>query len=337
MRIHRAVDIDALAHQIAGKNLAPGVDPWFGRIRALSKAVSLLENDPWLATSLLQHPALVDVATETRVVGLTGLPGAGKSTLTGLIVGELRRRGHKVAVLAVDPSSAENMGALLGDRIRMQEHFSDPDVFIRSMGSRGALGGVARATRGAIRLIGLLGFHYVLVETVGVGQSECEIVSIADTTALVMMPNSGDDIQLMKSGVFQMADVYVVNKCDLADPERMMAELRANNPKTDEDSWTPAVLATSAMEHVGISHLVAALEEHAQYEREHPRGQAQRRKRVLGEVKANMLALVEREAEALVAAIEDFEVRQLECGQKPAMVTASRLVDELLGRSRQPT
>ncbi len=336
MLVRRSLDLNSLASQISGDTVLEGVEPWASRVRALSKALSLLENDPWLATRFLQHPALAKLSTNARVVGLTGLPGAGKSTLTNLIVGRLRKLGKSVAVLAVDPSSTDTGGAVLGDRIRMQDHFCDPQVYIRSMGSRGALGGVSRATRGAIRLIGLLGYDYILVETVGIGQSESEIVSIADTTTLVLMPNSGDDIQLMKAGVLQMADVYVVNKCDLSNPQRMLSELRANSEARGRgNEWTPPVLATSAAEQQGLDEFVDALQKHAEYEHDHPEGRAIKRKRVQTEIATNLLFILEREVQKMVAQVPDAEVNAVQAGQLPAMVVANRLFTEAFAMVQQ--
>ncbi len=326
MLVRRSLDLDTLASHMSGESVLDGVSPWASRVRALSRALSLLENDPWLATRFLQHPAMANMHNHARVVGLTGLPGAGKSTLTNLIVSRLRALGKSVAVLAVDPSSSETGGAVLGDRIRMQDHFSDEKVFIRSMGSRGALGGVSRATRGAIRLIGLLGYDYILVETVGIGQSESEIVSIADTTALVLMPNSGDDVQLMKAGVLQMADVYVVNKCDLSNPQRMLSELRANaDARGGGNGWTPPVLGTSAVESQGLEELVEAFLKHAEYERAHPEGRAVKRKRVQTEIATNLMFILEREVQKMVSTLPDSEIDVVQDGRQPAMVTANRL------------
>jgi LAO/AO transport system kinase len=207
----------------------------------------------------------------------------------------------------------------------MQEHFCDEKVFIRSMGSRGALGGVSRATRGAIRLIGLLGYDYILVETVGIGQSESEIVSIADTTALVLMPNSGDDVQLMKAGVLQMADVYVVNKCDLSNPQRMISELKSNADARGGSGWVPPVLPTSAIELQGIEELVDAFLNHASYEEAHPDGRSVKRKRVLAEIATNLIFILEREVQKMVETIPDSEINAVQEGTLPAMVTANRL------------
>lgn len=331
MRIDRRFDLDALARQLSGKEVLPDVDPWASRIRALSKAITFLENEPRLATELLQNPALVGCRSTARVIGLTGLPGAGKSSLTNLIVRQLRAEGKTVAVLAVDPSSARTGGAILGDRVRMHEHFRDPQVFIRSMGSRGALGGLARAARGVIRVMGIVGFDTIVVETVGVGQSESEIVDIADTTALVLMPNSGDDIQLMKAGVLEVADVFVINKADLSNPARMVLEIVQNLMTVNRaDGWKPPVIATSALENRGVDELVGAFFDHGEFERTHPRGRETRRQRVQNEVVANAFAILEERLRQGVASIPVEDLDQVDEGFVPAMVIAGQLVDRVL-------
>jgi LAO/AO transport system kinase len=221
-----------------------------------------------LATRFLQHPALASLQTHARVIGLTGLPGAGKSSLTSLIVGTLRKRGKSVAVLAVDPSSSENGGAVLGDRIRMQDHFCDSQVYIRSMGSRGALGGVSRATRGAIRLIGLLGFDYVIVETVGIGQSEIMAASMTDIFVQLHQPYSGDELQGIKKGVMEIADLIVINKVDIDPNAAMRAQLfitsslrllgfqgNPDHASHDQEYWHPTVMTLSALEGNGVPEL----------------------------------------------------------------------------------
>lgn len=338
VRIARHADITSLARQIAGLETAEGLDPWRSRVRALARAVTFLENDPDLAAPLLSHPAfdahqdakLQAKHPPARIIGLTGLPGAGKSTLTNLLTQEYRRRGLKVAVFAVDPSSSLSGGAILGDRIRMQEHFRDEGVFIRSMGSRGALGGVARATRGAIRLATLLGFDLVLVETVGIGQSESEITDLADTTALVLMPNSGDEIQLMKAGVLQLADIFVVNKCDLSDASRMLAELADNAhiaTAGQAGAWTPPAIGLSALRGEGLFALTDAIDAHARWEGDASSlGQKTRIARARREVMQALLHLVEGRMREAVAQLPDALCEEVLNGRMPAMRIASDLL-----------
>jgi LAO/AO transport system kinase len=196
-----------------------------------------------------------------RVIGLTGAPGAGKSTTTNALVEALRKRDERVAVLAVDPSSPFSGGALLGDRVRMQGHAMDPGVFIRSMASRGQLGGLAAATPMAIRALDAAGFDVILVETVGVGQAEVEIASAADSTVVVVVPGMGDSIQAAKAGVLEIADVLVVNKADRPDTATTVRDLR-NMVALSSAAWKPPVVQTVATTSDGITELLGELDRH---------------------------------------------------------------------------
>ena len=209
--------------------------------------------------------ALRDRASVPYVVGFTGAPGTGKSTLVDALVALLRKSDRSVAVIATDPNSPFTGGAILGDRIRMQRHALDPKVFIRSMGARGHLGGLSLATREAIRLLGAFGFDPVILETVGVGQSELEVASIADTVVVVLTPNLGDGVQMIKAGILEIADVFVVNKADLEGHQRVATELRSMlslAPKGADKSWRPPIIATSATRQEGIVELWEAIESH---------------------------------------------------------------------------
>ena len=199
------------------------------------------------------------------VVGFTGAPGTGKSTLVDAVVALLRKRESSVAVLATDPNSPFTGGAILGDRIRMQRHALDPKVFIRSMGARGHLGGLSLATREAIRLLGAFGFDEVILETVGVGQSELEVAAVADTTVVVLTPNLGDGVQMIKAGILEIADIFVVNKADLEGHQRVVTELRSMLSLAPKGSWKPPILATVAARQEGIEELWAAVLDHRQH------------------------------------------------------------------------
>jgi LAO/AO transport system kinase len=199
------------------------------------------------------------------VVGFTGAPGTGKSTLVDGVVALLRKRGSSVAVLATDPNSPFTGGAILGDRIRMQRHALDPKVFIRSMGARGHLGGLSLATREAIRLLGAFGFDEVILETVGVGQSELEVAAVADTTVVVLTPNLGDGVQMIKAGILEIADVFVVNKADLEGHVRVMTELRSMLSLAPKESWKPPIVATVAAKQQGLDELWAAVLAHREH------------------------------------------------------------------------
>ena len=195
------------------------------------------------------------------VIGLTGAPGAGKSTVTSALIKAFRARDTRVAVLAVDPTSPFSGGALLGDRVRMQDHAIDPGVFIRSMGSRGQLGGLAAATPQAVRVLGAAGYPVILVETVGVGQAEVEIASAADTTVVLVVPGMGDSIQAAKAGVLEVADVLVVNKADRPDTQATVRDLRSMVALATAD-WKPPIVTTVATAGEGVDELVRQLDRH---------------------------------------------------------------------------
>jgi LAO/AO transport system kinase len=211
--------------------------------------------------------ALAGNGATAQVVGLTGPPGVGKSTTTSALVSHLRAAGKRVAVLAVDPSSPYSGGALLGDRVRMGEHATDPGVYIRSVAARGHLGGLSVTTPQAIRVLDAAGFEVILVETVGVGQSEVEIATLADTTVVIMAPGLGDGIQAAKAGILEVADVYVVNKADRDGAEQARRELRSMIGLSDRtaEAWRPPVVLTVAIAGTGLDGLVTEIDRHRQW------------------------------------------------------------------------
>jgi LAO/AO transport system kinase len=235
-----------------------------GNVRGLARAITLVERRDPAVRSLIE--SLSDRGRRPVVLGLTGAPGTGKSTLVDGLISHLRERGAGVAVIAVDPNSPYSGGAILGDRIRMQRHALDSKVFIRSMGARGHLGGLSVATREAIRLIGAFGFDYVILETVGVGQSELEVAAIADTTLVLLTPGLGDGVQMIKAGIMEIADVLVVNKADLPGAQKTMQELRAMLNITPEGGWKPPIVATTALRGEGVAEVMAAVESHLRYQ-----------------------------------------------------------------------
>jgi LAO/AO transport system kinase len=232
--------------------------------------------------------ALAPHGGNAHIVGLTGAPGVGKSTTTSALVRELRSEGRTVAVLAVDPSSPFSGGALLGDRIRMTDHATDPGVFIRSMASRGHLGGLAWSAPQAIRVLDAAGFDVVLVETVGVGQSEVEIAGLADTTVVLIAPGMGDGIQAAKAGILEIGDLYVVNKADRDGATKVQRDLRGMLRLTDrtEGAWTPPVLTAVAQSGKGLAEVVGALDEHRQWLRSSGTLELRRTRRARAEVEA---------------------------------------------------
>jgi LAO/AO transport system kinase len=232
-----------------------------GDLRALARAASWIENRRPEAEALLSE--LFPRTGRALILGVTGAPGAGKSTLCDQLTQVLRTEGQTVGVLAVDPTSPYTGGALLGDRIRMQQHHADPGVFIRSMATRGWLGGVAAATTEMTLLLDAAGYDVVIVETVGVGQDEVEIARLADVTVVVLVPGMGDDVQAIKAGIMEIADVFVINKADLPGAEKLERELMSYLGLSHRpDGWTPKVVRTVASEGKGISEVINAVREY---------------------------------------------------------------------------
>jgi len=235
-----------------------------GDVRALGKALSVIEDSTPEVTQLL---AGIPEAGNAQIIGITGPPGVGKSTTTGALISEYRKQNLRVAVLAVDPSSPVTGGALLGDRIRMQEHALDEGVFIRSMSSRGQLGGLSSATQAASKVLDAVGFDVVIVETVGVGQSEVDVVNAVDTVVLVLAPGAGDGVQAAKAGILEIADIYVVNKADRDGAEGVVRELRSMIGLGSRPSnlWTPEIVTTTATTGQGLPELVSAIASHQKW------------------------------------------------------------------------
>jgi LAO/AO transport system kinase len=231
-----------------------------GDPRALARLITLVEN---------RHPSMPEImdrvyglAGGARIIGVTGPPGAGKSTLVDQLAAIYRARGERVGVVAIDPSSPFSGGALLGDRIRMARHAADPGVFIRSLGSRGSHGGLSRATREVVRLLDAAGFRVILVETVGVGQTELDIMELAHSIVVALVPESGDVIQTMKAGLTEIADLFIVNKADREGADRLALELRKTIELAGRPGWRPRVLLTVAFKGEGVPELTTALDEH---------------------------------------------------------------------------
>jgi LAO/AO transport system kinase len=240
-----------------------------GDVRALARAISTVENRAPGWSDLLK--ALFPHSGKARVLGLTGPPGAGKSTLVDQLARFYRKReeNRKVGIIAVDPTSPYTGGAILGDRIRMQEHFSDPGIYIRSMATRGSLGGLARTTADVATVLDASGRDLVMIETVGVGQDEVDIVRLADVTILILVPGMGDDVQTIKAGIMEIADIFVINKSDRDGAENVEREIRTlQSLAVRHDGWTPPIVKTVASEGKGIEQLAAAIADYETYLRD---------------------------------------------------------------------
>jgi LAO/AO transport system kinase len=235
-----------------------------GDPRALARAISTVENRAPGWSELLK--ALFPHSGQARILGLTGPPGAGKSTLVDQLARHYRKESRTVGIIAVDPTSPYTGGAILGDRIRMQDHFSDPGIYIRSMATRGSLGGLARTTADVATVLDASGRDLVMIETVGVGQDEVDIVRLADVTIVILVPGMGDDVQTIKAGIMEIADIFVINKSDREGAERVEREIRAlQSLALRSDNWTPPILKTVASEGVGIAEVAGAIRDHEAY------------------------------------------------------------------------
>jgi len=297
------------------ESLAQGVRT--GDRRALARAISLVENGDPLAYDLVR-----DIYPETGrayAIGITGPPGVGKSSLISTLITHIRGQDRTVGVISVDPSSPFTQGALLGDRIRLADHFFDPGVFIRSMGTRGHLGGLAEATLQALLVLDAAGKELVFLETVGAGQSEVEVIGIADTVVLVLMPGSGDSVQALKAGIMEIPDVIAINKMDHPAAKTMLNEVRSILSLDRESGWKPPIVLTEATRGENVPELWGKIEEHRAYLDSDGRLEERRRKNLAGEVfavasgraKAHLERTVENDPE-LRRLLDEVQRRELD-------------------------
>ncbi|MGA1999335.1 MAG: methylmalonyl Co-A mutase-associated GTPase MeaB [Terriglobales bacterium] len=256
--------------------MATNIKNWVSRIRsgdprALARAITTVENRVPESTELLK--ALFPHTGHARIIGLTGAPGAGKSTLVDQLAKEYRKENKTIGIIAVDPTSPYTGGAILGDRIRMGSHYADPGIYIRSMATRGSLGGLAGTTSDVAAVLDASGRDLVLIETVGVGQDEVDIVRLAEITVVMLVPGMGDDVQTIKAGIMEIADVFVINKSDREGAERVEREIRAmQSLSTRSDNWTPPIVKTVASDGQGVPELAKAIASYEEFLRTHNLG-----------------------------------------------------------------
>ena len=291
-----------------------------GSVRSLARVITMVENEAPEASEALRQ--LYPKTGHAYVVGITGPPGSGKSTLTEKMTKELRRLNYTVGIIAVDPTSPFSGGALLGDRLRMQDVVNDEGVFVRSMATRGALGGLCDATAGAIKALDAFGKDFIIVETVGVGQDEVDIVKTADSTLLISVPGMGDGIQAMKAGVMEIGDIFVVNKADREGADRVVFELNMMldlNPFMEE-GWRPPIIKTIGTTGEGVSELIETILKHKQVLEESD-GLCQKRKE---RAKDEIICLIERDISRNIH--EKFEYDR----------SFEEIIEQIVARKRDP-
>ena len=299
---------------------------WSGDRNALARLITLIEN-----RGAEVGPTMERVYPKTghaHVIGVTGPPGAGKSTLINKLIGRYRATSKTVAVLAIDPSSPFSGGAVLGDRIRMTDHHQDSGVYIRSLSTRGMHGGLSRAAREIVKLLDAFGYNVVIIETVGVGQTELAVMDLADTTVVVTVPEGGDGIQVMKAGLNEIADIFVVNKADRDGADRVKAELELNVHLRQGEGWRPPVLMTEAVNTKGLEPLIQALDKHREYVRLHASEASRREHRAREFAEVLSAELEERTARALADGRVGGLIGEVLTGRTNPYTAARRLIED---------
>ncbi|HYL60965.1 MAG TPA: methylmalonyl Co-A mutase-associated GTPase MeaB [Candidatus Acidoferrales bacterium] len=293
---------------------------------ALSRLITKVENRAPESSAIIER--IYPKTGHAQVVGITGPPGAGKSTLVNRLIAKYRALGKKIAVLAIDPSSPFSGGAVLGDRVRMTDHYKDDSVYIRSMSSRGSHGGLSRAAREIVKLLDAYGHDVIVIETVGVGQTELAIMDLADTTVVVTVPEAGDGVQMMKAGLNEIADIFVVNKADREGADRIKAELELSVHLQSRDGWRAPVLLTQAAIDQGVDAVVGAIAKHREYLREHADAAREAERRIHEFVEVLAAELEERTARAVTEGGASSVVSEVRHGSLNPYSAARRIIED---------
>ena len=266
-----------------------------GDTRSIARIISMVENESPYAEEIMK--SIYPYTGKAHIIGITGSPGSGKSTLTDKLIDSFKKQGKSIGVIAVDPSSPFTGGAILADRIRMQKHSVDPSVYIRSMGTRGSLGGLSKSTYEASMVLDACGKDIIFIETVGVGQSEIDIVKIADSVCLILVPGMGDDIQIMKAGIMEIADIFVVNKADREGFERIVSEVKVMLDLAQHKGWNAPILTTIAENGTGVQELADSLVGHMKFLTESEEGGRRKKARINLEIREILQREIARFAE----------------------------------------
>jgi GTPase len=297
-----------------------------GEMRALAQLITMVENRAPESSAIIER--IYPKTGHAQVVGITGPPGAGKSTLVNRLIAKYRATAKKIAILAIDPSSPFSGGAVLGDRVRMTDHYKDTGVYIRSLASRGSHGGLSRAAREIVKLLDAYGSDVIIIETVGVGQTELSIMDLADTTVVVTVPEAGDGVQVMKAGLNEIADIFVVNKADREGADRVKAELELSVHLRSGDGWRPPVLLTQAAIDQGVDAVVGAIAKHSEYLHEHVDAARESERRTREFVEVLSAELEERAARAVADGGAPALLGEVRAGKLNPYSAARRIIED---------
>jgi len=319
---------DGLTNPVDNARLNSLLDRFAARDRlALARLITLVENRAAVVSTVMER--IYSRVGHAYIIGVTGAPGAGKSTLVNRLIAKYRAQRKEVGVLAIDPSSPFSGGAVLGDRVRMTDHYRDSGVYIRSLSSRGSHGGLSRAAREVVKMLDAFGFDVIIIETVGVGQTELAVMDLADTTVVVTVPEGGDGVQVMKAGLNEIADLFVVNKADREGADRVKAELEMSvHLSRQEGGWLPPVVLTQAAVDQGVDALVAAISRHAEYVAAHRNPERERERRLREFVEVLSAEMEERASRAVQSGGANGVVGEVRAGSLNPYTAARRVIED---------